>query len=102
VAWPAVVVDAGALLVVDGSVTMVGPGRAVVVEDDLPITRPRCDEPPPEQATLVRATAARTAEMPVLRMPEDCLMGKCRPFPRTGRMTGMAYTSARQPQGVHW
>ena len=68
-----VVVDASAVVVVDGSSTMVGPGRAVEVLVALPMTRPRCDFSPPLQAAEIRVTATARPTTPVLRKAELCM-----------------------------
>jgi hypothetical protein len=100
-----VVVDASAVVVVDGSCTIVGPGRASVVVVDLPITRPRCDRPPAEQAAVasVRAAAIPTAAVrrkTGLFIRELVDLSWCN-SERWVVVLGMAYTSAPEPQGVH-
>jgi hypothetical protein len=94
------------VVVVDGSWTIVGPGRAAVVVVDLPITRPRCDRPPAEQAAVASVKVAATPRAAVFRRA-GLFMGDWSTFPadlwRYGVETlGMAYTSARESQGVHW
>src|SRR5919107_1788933 len=74
-----VVVDASSVVVVEGSVTIVGPGRAVVVLDDFPTTIPR-SEREPEQPAVTRASATAMPATPVLLMADRLLMGRGRPF----------------------
>src|SRR4051794_13158854 len=75
-----VVVDASSVVVVEGSSTMVGPGRAVVVLDDFPTTMPR-SEREPEQPAVTRATATAMPATPVVLMADRLRMGKWSTFP---------------------
>src|SRR4051812_43139020 len=86
-----VVVDAWAVVLVDGSSTMVGPGRAAVVVVDFPMIRPRCELPLEAQAAPASIVAATPAAA-VLRRRRVVLMRDWKPFPEPSEMLGMAYT----------
>ena len=78
---------------------MSGAGRAVVVLEDLPITRPFCVFEPPEQAPLTRATATARPTRPVRLKVVWERMGKWATFPERVESLDLAYTSARWERG---
>jgi hypothetical protein len=87
------VLDASPVVVV-GSSTIVGPGRAVEVLVDLPMTTPRSDFEP-EQAPVTRATATAMPATPAFLKAGGVRMGEVADLSRRVELLDFAYTSAR-------
>ena len=100
----AIVTGAGSGIGAASAARLADAGASVVVVD-LPITRPRCDRPPAEQAAVASVRAAAIPTAAVRRKTglfiRELVDLSCCNSERWVVVLGMAYTSAPEPQGVH-